>query len=1084
MMANWKELRKIRALKSDVLSPATRIDMPRGRDRAPGLARRCITTFLSMANISSIRFLLLFLVVFLIYPPFAFAKPEIDPLIHPLDKIELYAAADFLHNEKWNFRYLSEGGERRDKLIHGDGWELTLVKDAVGAPDSLEKFIPESGAVVYYRSEDKIFFEATVTTAEVWWVQIEDVGDQYRIKQVRETRLNPGNALNWQFGDGGVREVMFYTRYDGDNLINFRIRLESGDYLLKGNLILNQGDLRRVVSYYKKFKAEYDRLHILNDIPKGIVEPILWSLQRTDSGPPADVSIRLEETTGKPSIQVTDAMGALKVKGVRGTSVEAKPLYSISVSHEKTDRFESDVTPEGDALLWLPAGLWNLKIAPGNVPGIDYFQTSLVPVNSGETTELTLPDHIKSTLARQEGDVSSVTRSGLKMVDLKEDAGGIATAAFTLFDKGAPDLLPALENTTLLESGARAEIKSIERVEIPASIVLLLDSSGSMKGQMERTVQTARQFIASLPEDTFIKVIDFDTKPKELAGATKEEILAGFDSIRADGATALYDSILQGLELLDGRERPSLLVFTDGVDANWNDTGPGSKATGEQVFAAVEESGVPLYTIGFGPGHDNSTLTRLAEASGGLYYSAINQNALEGIFTTIKNDLGNTFLLQYKRPPYERDSSVPVISIAIDCSGSMNPLAQGGGILQKVKNLFHDFILKLPEQTPVQLQDYDVTTIVRQMLTTDKSELLQALGEMAARGDNDTFNTVKTAFETLQAIGSDKKILIYVTDQDLGLITPKKLKDWEKLLTRFKEENIEVIWVGFCMDGAEEIFIKTAELSGGEYVISEDPAILAEKFDEVVTRVAAAKLDVPGELPVKLTVGNTGDDGTIHLYEDSRRFPLSAPEIVEHTVAPRLVSYRTGLPFEQYNPVTKDQLAGDDYPDQDMIITKQIPLDAKTHNEAIELRATGMMSLDRIRGLDAPSNMQFVAVVLEMENILPEQDVIIYPDGGSHPAAWVDGNSPEGTKVRKIPPYLINNLASHFYMMWNKKAKYPVSPVTWLAASPFLEPGSLVKTMSPENPPGAWFCSQCRMSGSSRSPCTFMTRITAMPNYR
>ena len=128
LMANWKELPKIRALKSDVLSPATRIDMPRGRDRAPGLARRCITTFLSMANISSIRFLLLFLVVFLIYPPFAFAKPEIDPLIHPLDKIELYAAAEFHHNEKWRFQYLSEEGKRRDKLIFGDGWVLKLSK--------------------------------------------------------------------------------------------------------------------------------------------------------------------------------------------------------------------------------------------------------------------------------------------------------------------------------------------------------------------------------------------------------------------------------------------------------------------------------------------------------------------------------------------------------------------------------------------------------------------------------------------------------------------------------------------------------------------------------------------------------------------------------------------------------------------------------------------------------------------------------------------------------------------------------------------------------------------------------------------
>ena len=89
-----------------------------------------------------------------------------------------------------------------------------------------------------------------------------------------------------------------------------------------------------------------------------------------------------------------------------------------------------------------------------------------------------------------------------------------------------------------------------------------------------------------------------------------------------------------------------------------------------------------------------------------------------------------------------------------------------------------------------------------------------------------------------------------------------------------------------------------------------------------------------------LSIENTNGDGAhTAQYQDSERFALSAPEIVENTVVPRLVSYRTGLPFEQYNPVAKEQLAGDDYPDRDMVISKQIPLDAKTRNEAVEIRA-------------------------------------------------------------------------------------------------------------------------------------------------
>ena len=159
-------------------------------------------------------------------------------------------------------------------------------------------------------------------------------------------RLNPGNVLNWQLGEGGVREVVLDTRYGGDNLINFRITLASGDYQLSGDLIHDQGNLRQTVNYHKKFKAKYDRLHLLNDIPKGIDEPILCALvadgqrasgERSDTGR-GNNGHPLPEGDGR-------AVGALEIKGVGGMSVEAEPLYSVSISHAKTDRFASDATP-------------------------------------------------------------------------------------------------------------------------------------------------------------------------------------------------------------------------------------------------------------------------------------------------------------------------------------------------------------------------------------------------------------------------------------------------------------------------------------------------------------------------------------------------------------------------------------------------------------------------------------------------------------------------------------------------------------------------------------------------------------------
>ncbi|MCA1792966.1 MAG: VWA domain-containing protein, partial [Desulfobacteraceae bacterium] len=156
---------------------------------------------------------------------------------------------------------------------------------------------------------------------------------------------------------------------------------------------------------------------------------------------------------------------------------------------------------------------------------------------------MTLPDYMARTLSQKPGIQTFENRKGLNLSGVKEDKDGQVTTFFTLFDQDVPGIKPLIENTVLRENGSEANIKSIEHVKTPADIVLLIDSSGSMKGQMAETIKAAKRFVSSLPDNTFIKVIDFDTKPKELSGQSKDEVLSGLAKIRADGATALYDSI-------------------------------------------------------------------------------------------------------------------------------------------------------------------------------------------------------------------------------------------------------------------------------------------------------------------------------------------------------------------------------------------------------------------------------------------------------------------------------------------------------------------------------------------------------------
>ncbi len=78
--------------------------------------------------------------------------PIVDPLIHPLADMGAYTSAEFHQNKRWHFHYKSVKGERQEKLIYGDGWEIVLPKAAAGSFDTLEKFIPEQNATLYYRS--------------------------------------------------------------------------------------------------------------------------------------------------------------------------------------------------------------------------------------------------------------------------------------------------------------------------------------------------------------------------------------------------------------------------------------------------------------------------------------------------------------------------------------------------------------------------------------------------------------------------------------------------------------------------------------------------------------------------------------------------------------------------------------------------------------------------------------------------------------------------------------------------------------------------------------------------------------------
>ncbi|MBI1762718.1 MAG: VWA domain-containing protein [Acidobacteria bacterium] len=199
------------------------------------------------------------------------------------------------------------------------------------------------------------------------------------------------------------------------------------------------------------------------------------------------------------------------------------------------------------------------------------------------------------------------------------------------------------------EDNVRQELNFFSDRDAPASVGVVFDVSGSMRGEK---VIFAREALArfiqtSHPEDEY-SLISFNDSARLLFDRTRdgEALLAQFGSVHPQGNTALYDGVALGLEALaHGRyAKRALIVISDGEDNR-------SRSTFNQVRRKLQESGVTIYTILIGspPPHSNGGIVmgQLAAASGGKSFSPGDGEALSEAFEQIALELRHQYSLGY-----------------------------------------------------------------------------------------------------------------------------------------------------------------------------------------------------------------------------------------------------------------------------------------------------------------------------------------------------------------------------------------------------------------------------------------------------
>jgi len=799
-----------------------------------------------------------------------------------------------------------------------------------------------------------------------------------------------------------------------------------------------------VVVGQASWDKRFDREVFVHNGPVSLIDQMQpvkgrWKIELTGIIAPVSGSLAIVDLGPAPAIEFSNKTGVIQIKkpaehDFYAVGAAVHPDFPFS-----TEEFKGSVTADGDVIIPVPVGLYSLRHTSSTV---NTMQAHMIPVHADQVTLIEnwpAPPQQQSGIdseSAEGGDADSMVIQKEMRIrsakQLKDEQVQLRFATPHWHGKIAKEELETYE------SGLKAEVISVKTVEAPLSLTILLDSSGSMKKDMKVALDSVEKFIKMLPEDSEITLVDFDTKAKEIDAKSRAELLKALKGIKADGATCLNDSVMLALKKSEGRDRPAILLFTDGFDANHNDTGPGSKTKPEEMFEAVKAAEVPIFTIGFGAKPDDATLRRLATLSGGQYSKADQKNIAE-VFAQTASILGREHELIYRRPGVSGNSDAPVISIVLDVSGSMNlpPTDKGCDYrMEKAKAILRNFINSLPEDAIAQITTYNTYQNVVQVFTGDKIQLLASLSTFEAGGGTETLDTLNVAFKMLKEIPTDRKYLLFITDAGLGL--SEDVVDYEVVLGGIKDSGIQTTWVGMVEEADKEPFELAARMCDGKAVVSTDLESISKAIESFGRSIQTASGPADPRIPVQIKFSRRQDNGRMLVMNAANKFLLSAPAIVSRASVNGLKISFAELPpsLNRYNRELSQSLYGNSKTRDETIISDRLPLNISSSNKAIRLTVVEMLMLSKFRGID----LNCAAIKIKLENILPEQDVVVVSGSEGHPASFVGKGARNEKIIKTVPPFMIPNVRNHFFARFNDLNPSPVSDISWLVEEPMVEP--------------------------------------------
>jgi VWFA-related protein len=254
------------------------------------------------------------------------------------------------------------------------------------------------------------------------------------------------------------------------------------------------------------------------------------------------------------------------------------------------------------------------------------------------------------------------------------------TAYVTVADaEGQPITTLPVDDFSVSQDGEGIELSSAAIVQRSATIILALDTSGSMAdaGTMAAVRQAASRFITGLGPQDQVGIIYFNDEIVVAQSLSDDLQAAGtiVNLVEAEpnAGTCLYDAAYDAVGMASAAPpgQRAVVLLTDGVDELPNNAGLCSTHTLDDVTGLAMESGihVPIYTIGLGGRIDASELSRIAERTGGDALISPDTAGVDALFQTIASQLRNQYALAYTTTTTSGEHALTVIASVDGATG-------------------------------------------------------------------------------------------------------------------------------------------------------------------------------------------------------------------------------------------------------------------------------------------------------------------------------------------------------------------------------------------------------------------------------